>query len=155
MRYEDADTSLTQVFNQVIAERFNTLQYLNFKLVYDTKKRMKGGQIVLASTEVASPKVKFFTASDQVEDGYDCIMFIDRKAWELSSDLDKVRIMSHELRHVYLDEKGNPKILNHEISDFYAEIALNVDDQEWARRLSTLVFDVYEQEKDIIKGSII
>ena len=155
MRYEDADDSLNQVFNRVIAERFNSLQYLNFKLVYDTNKRMKVGQIVLASTEVASPKVKFFTMSAQAEDGYDCIMFIDKKGWGLASELDRVRIISHELRHVYLDEKGNPKILNHEISDFYAEIALNADDQEWARKLSTLVFDIYEQEKDVIKGSVI
>lgn len=155
MRYEDANTDVISIFNQVLTERFHNLSHLNFKLIFDTKRRMKSGQIVLASIEVTSLKLKFFTATEDNEYGYDCIIVIDKKAWELSNEKDKIRLISHELRHIFLDEQGNPKIVGHEISDFYAEIALNVDDQEWAHKLSTLVFDVYEQEKDVVKGSVI
>jgi hypothetical protein len=44
-----------------------------------------------------------------------------------------------------------PKLIGHEIEDFYAELKLNEDDPEWARKLSQIVVDVYEQEKEMAK----
>jgi hypothetical protein len=151
LRYEDADESLVSVFLDIMEERFPQYQYLNFKLVYDLKKRISGGKIVLANIELASPKIKYFSQDDKAAEGYDYVLFVDKKAWELSSEQDRKRLISHELRHVFIDEKDNPKIIGHEIEDFYAEIRLNEDDPEWGRKLSRLVADVYDQEKDMAK----
>jgi len=151
MRYEDGDENLVQVFLEVMEDRFPQYQYLNFKLVYDLKKRIKSGKITLASIELASPKIKYFSQDEKAAEGYDYILFVDQKAWALANDADKKRLISHELRHVFVDEKDKPKLVGHEIEDFYQEIKLNEDDPEWGRKLVRLVTDVYDQEKEMAK----
>lgn len=152
-RFEDADKELLDIFNRVINERFPSYSNLKFKLIYDTKRRMKKGAIVFASIEVPSPKIKFLSIDENAEEGYDYIIIVDRKAWDIANDYDKIRILSHELRHVFIDEKGNYKTIDHDISDFYVEIELNKDDPEWHRKLSEVVDLIYEQEKDMEKDS--
>ena len=151
-RYEDCNESLVETFIQVMEERFPHLVNLNFKLVFDTKKRVKQGKICLASVELASPKIRYFSIDEKALEGYDYVMFVDAKAWELASDKDKKRLISHELRHVFIDEKGALKIIDHDINDFVAEVKLNEDDPEWGRNLAMLTEAVYSQEKDDKKG---
>lgn len=151
MRYEEADESLVSIFSKVLGERFAQYGYLNFKLVYDLKRRTKNGNLIMASIELASPKIKFFSQDKKAEEGYDYVLFVDKCAWILASEKDRERLISHELRHVFIDELGRPKIVGHELEDFYAEIELNRDDPEWGRKLSILVMDVYEQEKENTK----
>ncbi len=152
-RYIDCDESLVEVFLDVLQERFPAYQNFSFKLVFDTKRRISAGKIVLANIETTSDKIKYFSRDNIAVNGYDYIVIVDKKAWELASLVDKKRIISHELRHVFIDEKGTPKIIGHEIEDFYAELKLNEDDPEWARKLSTIVNDIYDQEKELIKAS--
>jgi len=151
IRFEDGDDNLVEVFLEVMETRFPHFQFLNFKLVYDLKKRTKNGKTTLASIELASPKIKYFSQDDKASEGYDYILFIDKKAWELSNDKDKRRLISHEMRHVFVDEKDKAKLVGHEIEDFYQEIELNKDDPEWGRNLVRLVSDVYDQEKEMSK----
>jgi hypothetical protein len=153
MRYEECTDELVEVFLDVLESRFPAYQNLNFKLIFDTKQRMSKGRLVFASIELASPKIKFFSKDDVAVDGYDYVIIVDKKAWELASATNKKRIISHELRHVFIDEKGNYKIIGHEIEDFYAEIKLNQDDPEWAVELGSLVKAVYEQEKELKKAA--
>lgn len=148
MRYENADDDLKNVFSKVLDERFPQYSFLKFKLVYDLKKRMNKGKVVLASIELASTKIKFFSQDNVAEEGYDFILFIDRCAWMLASDVDKVRLISHELRHVFVDEVGKAKTVGHELEDFYIELKLNEDDPEWGRKLSILVNDIYDQQAE-------
>jgi len=150
-RYENADDSLTEVFLDVLEKHFPTIQNLSIKLLFDLKKRISKGQLVLASIELTSPKIKFFSKDNVVLEGYDFIMIVDQKAWELSGEATRPRIIRHELRHVFVDEKGDPKVVGHEIEDFYAEVQLNKDDPEWRVKLGVLVRDVYEQEKFLVK----
>lgn len=150
-RYEECDESLVEVFLAVVEERFPNLAYLNFRLIYDTKRRVKQGNICLASIELASDKIKFFSQDEKAVEGYDYVIIVDRKAWELASAKDRKRLMSHELRHVFIDEKGGLKIVGHEINDFYVELELNADDSEWARNLVALTSAVYEQDKENAK----
>ena len=151
-RYEEADESLVEVFLDVVEKVFPLYQNLKFKLIFDTKKRVKGGKIVLASIELASEKVKFFSKDDVAVEGYDYIMIVDSKAWELSANnKNRKRLIRHEMRHAFINENGMPKIIGHEIEDFYVEIEANKDDPEWARKLATLVTDVYEQERELAK----
>jgi hypothetical protein len=150
-RFEDCDENLVHVFMEVLENKFPVYQNLNFKLVFDTKKKTKGGKIVLASIEPASEKIKFFSRDDIAVEGYDYVLIIDKKAWELANDKDKRRIISHEFKHVFVDDKGSCKTVGHEIEDFYSEIEANKDDPEWGRKLCMLVSDVYDQERDLAK----
>ncbi len=152
MRYEDADESLVEVYLKVAEERFpNTCANLNIKLMFDTKKRVSKGKICLASVEVANEKIKYFTKHEVEVGGYDYILIVDRKAWELANEKDRVRLISHELRHVFVDENDKRKVLPHDIEDFVVEVKLNEDDPDWGFKLATLVTDVYEQEKELKK----
>ena len=150
-RYEESDESLTKTFLDIVEERFGSLQFLKFKLLYDTKKRIKQGKLILATVELPSPKIKFFSRDKIAVDGYDLLIIVDKKMWELANEVDRRRVFSHELRHVFLDEKGDVKLIGHEIEDFYVEIKLNGDDPEWQRKLGMLVSDIYEQEKQMLK----
>ena len=85
------------------------LESVKFKLIFDTKKRISKGRVTLASVELANEKVKFFT-TDDVPEGYDCIVVVDALAWQYASDKDKKRIISHELNHVVFNEKGKVKL---------------------------------------------
>ena len=154
MRYEDADDSLVEVYLKIAEERFaNTCANLNIKLMFDTKKRNSKGKLILASVEVANEKIKYFTKNDVNLVGVDYVIIVDKKAWELADDKDKVRLISHELRHIFIDENDKRKLLPHDIEDFVVEVKLNEDDPEWARKLVRLVDDTYEQEKELEKES--
>jgi hypothetical protein len=153
-RYLDCDESLVEVFMDVMEKKFPGYQNLKFKLIFDTKKRVKSGKVLLASIELASEKIKFFSKDKVAVEGYDYILIVDRKAWELASPKDKPRLIAHEFKHVFIDEKGSPKLVGHEIEDFYSEIENNKDDPEWARKLATLTLDVYDQEKALAKQAI-
>lgn len=150
-RYAEANEEFVEIFLNVLENNFPQLQHLKFKLIFDLKKRISAGKLVLASIELTSPKLKFFSKDKIAVEGYDFILFMDQKAWDLSGALTKERIIRHELRHVIINEKGEPKIVGHEIEDFYAEVELNKDDPEWRMKLATLVRDVYEQEKLLAK----
>jgi hypothetical protein len=150
-RYEEANEEFVEIFLDVLEKHFPQLQHLKFKLIFDLKKRISKGKLVLASIELTSPKIKFFSKDKVAVEGYDFILIMDQKAWDLSGLLAKERIIRHELRHVFINETGEPKIVGHEIEDFYAEVELNKDDPEWRVKLATLVRDVYEQEKFLVK----
>ena len=150
-RFIDVDDGVVEVFLDVMEKRFASIAQLNIKLVFDTKKRIKKGKICLASVELTNDKLKYFSKDDIAIEGYDAIVIIDMKAWELANEADRVRIMSHELRHIFIDDNGKVKLLPHDISDFRVEQQLNQDDPDWGFKLSTLVSDIYEQEKEMAK----
>ena len=153
IRFTDVDDSVVEVFLSILEERYPSLSQLKIKLIFDTKRRVKDGEIVLASAELASEKIKFFSKDDVAIEGYDVVIIFDQKAWELSNAADRKRIMSHELRHVFIDEQDKVKLMPHDISDFRMEQKLNVDDPDWKFKLATLVNDIYEQEKEMTKQS--
>lgn len=150
-RYEEADDNLTEVFLNVVEKTFPQYQHFRFKLLYDLKKRVSQGKLTLASIELPNPKIKFFSRDKIAVDGYDFLVIVDKKTWELAPEAVKPRLLRHEMRHVHMAEDGTPKIEGHEIEDFYVEIELNKDDPEWRRKLAMLVADVYEQEKIMLK----
>lgn len=149
MRYIDCNDDLVQVFLDVVEERFPSYINLNIKLLFDTKKRISAGNVIIASIRTTSDMAKFFSKDDVATEGYDFVLIVDQKAWELSSPADKKRIISHELQHIFIDEKGKPKLVGHEIEDFYQEINWNQDDPEWRRNLATQVIALYDQEKEM------
>ena len=152
-RFTDVDDSIVDVFLNVMEERFPSLIQLKIKLIFDLKRRVNKGEICLASTELANDKIKFFSKDQVAVEGYDVVIIIDKKAWEVSNPEDKKRVISHELRHIFITEEGKVKLIPHDISDFRIEQKLNQDDPDWKFKLATLVNDIYEQEKEMAKQS--
>ena len=150
-RFTDVDDGVVEVFLDTLEERFQSLIQLKIKLIFDTKKRIVKGKICLATVELANDKIKYFSKDKIATEGYDVVIILDRKAWELSDKVNRKRIMSHELRHILINEKDEVKLIPHDVSDFVAEQKLNKDDPDWSIKLTTLVNDVYEQEKEISK----
>lgn len=155
MRYEEVDESTLKLFASIRNSIFKEFDDAKIKLLFDTKKRMSHGQIVLASIRKPNELLRHFTQQQAMtSNGFDYIITIDRECWNVIEDNDKTRILRHELRHAKLDlgsEIDIYKIVDHDITDFYDEIALNSDDQEWRKRLVTLTSSIYEQKKEAEK----
>ena len=147
-RYFDATNDLVAVFTKVLNERFFTLAGLKFKLLFDTKKRMSKGRLVLASTDLVNEKLRFLTSDDNAPEGYDYLVTVDALVWENADDVSRERLISHELNHVFIDEKGKLKLVGHDVEDFAAEIQRNTDNPNWALNLELLATAIYEQSED-------
>jgi hypothetical protein len=145
-RYIEANENLYEIFNEVLQERFPGFVNIKFKLLFDTKRRMKKGKLVLATTELVNEKVKLLSADDVAPEGYDYLIIVDSVVWEYAQEDDKHRLISHELNHVFIDEKGKYKILDHDVEDFFVEIERNADKPNWASELAFTAEAVYEQE---------
>lgn len=149
-RYCDCCDDVIEIYDSIIRFYFPVLLNCKIKLIFDTKKRTSGGKVVLASIKKSNDLIRHLT-DNECEDGYDFIMTIDQNAWENIDDVDRKRIIRHELRHIDidLDSAKNPyKIIDHTITDFYEEVELNQDDPRWAERVVSLVAEIYEQKLD-------
>jgi hypothetical protein len=147
-RYLDVDAELENTFQNILANDFPNLAGITFKLLFDTKKRVTKGNIVISSVELTNEKVRFLTADALSPEGYDCLLILDNLAWQYTPELDKKRILSHELNHVMLDEKGKLKIVGHDVEDFASEIAKNADDPNWSVKLAQITRAIYDQQED-------
>jgi hypothetical protein len=148
IRYGDGDDRLTQVFLDVLEKYFPELGQLSVKLIFDFKKRIKQGKLILASIERTSDKIRFFSKNKIAVDGYDLILIVDNIAWTLSNDADKERIIRHELRHIFLDEDNKIQLVGHDVEDFREELTLNEDNPLWSDTLSVEVINAYITEKE-------
>jgi hypothetical protein len=152
LRYEEATDDVRRLLDKVIADHFGELKNAKIVALFDTKKHVAGGQVVLSNIMKPNDLLRHFTRADaSSEEGYDYIVIVDKKAWDTIDDQDRTRLLRHELRHTFYDieAEDNPyKLIDHTIADFYEEIDLNQDDPKWRRRVSTMVADMYEQEKE-------
>jgi hypothetical protein len=115
------------------------------------KKMMHKGTVALGKIVRPSDLVKFLSQHEAPEDGYDYIVYLDDKLIANCEDRDIEKVLRHELRHTFFDSDSitNPyKLVDHDFSDFYAEVELNKDDPTWAQRVSQTVSLMYDQEKD-------
>jgi len=146
MRFENCTDDVAEIKKKMIEKHFPELAGCNICLIFDLKKRMKGGNIVLASIQKPNEMLRFFTIDDAGSEGYDYVMRIDKNAWENIEEIDKERLIRHELRHTSVDfDSDSPyKIRDHSITDFYSEINLNEDDPRWAERAGAVTLSVYE-----------
>ena len=148
MRFKDCTDDVFEILKKMIKKHFPELAGCNICLIFDLKKRMKGGNIVLASIQKPNEMLRFFTIDDAAGagEGYDYVIRIDKNAWENIEEIDKERLIRHELRHTSVDfDSDNPyKIRGHSITDFYSEVKLNEDDPRWAERVAAVTLSVYE-----------
>ena len=149
-RYYEAEASVYNLMDELIEERFgNTLRAANIKILVDAKPKIDKltNRITFASVKCANEVERFLTMDGHNMAGIDYLIFISELVWELANDKDKKRVMSHELSHAFLDEKGNYKTVKHDIEDFYSEVRLNEDDPMWGQALSTVAIAKVEQIK--------
>ena len=156
-RYYEADGSVCNLIQSLIyeEERFPYLRAATIKAIMDSKPKIDKltGRITFAYIKTANEVERFLTKDGHNLEGIDYIMFVNDVVWELASDKDKKRIISHELRHTFLDDKGNFKIVKHDIEDFYAEVKLNEDDPMWGQSLGTIAIAKIEQMKEEAKAN--
>lgn len=149
-RYEDATEDAVDLVRIAVEAHFPELQGCNIKVLFDMKKRTSGGKIVLGRIKKANELEKHFTIEQTTNDeGFDYIVFLDKKAWELADEDDKVRLVRHELRHTHVDiDAASPyKLRGHTVEDFYSEIRLNQDNPRWAETLANRVVAAYEGDR--------
>lgn len=155
-RYYEADANVYNLMDEIIDERFgNTLRAATIKVLVDSKPKIDKltNRITFASIKGANEVEKFLTRDGHNIEGIDYLIFLSELVWELAGDVDKKRILSHELRHAFLDEKGNYKTVRHDIEDFYTEVKLNEDDPMWGQALSTVAIAKVEQMKADAKAN--
>lgn len=148
-RYYEADQEIYALMDSLIDEHFGLLRNAKIKILMDTKPKINKltGRVNFASIKTTNEVEKFLTMDGQNLEGFDYIMFIGELVWSLAEDQDKTRIVRHELRHCFMDEKGNYKVIPHEVEDFFIEIELNQDDPRWGQKLGEIVRIRYEQMK--------
>lgn len=152
LRYDDVNEHVLDLLKEVRSQDFPELVNAKIKVLFDLKKRKSGGMVILARIIKTNDLMRHLTKNAvDVNEGYDYIITLDKKCWENITDLDRVKILRHELRHTFydIDSDDNPyKLLNHSISDFYEEVEINKNDPRWRERVATLTEDIYEQEKE-------
>ena len=149
-RYYEAGASVYTLVDELIDDRFGgTLGAASVKILMDSKPKIEKltNRITFASIKCTNDVEKFLSADGHNLAGTNYLIFISELVWELASDKDKRRIMSHELRHAFLDEKGNYKTIRHDIEDFYSEVQLNEDDPMWGQALSAVAVAKVDQLK--------
>jgi hypothetical protein len=156
-RFYEADQSVKDLMDALIydEDRFPNLKAATIRIVMDSKPKIDKltNTLTLASIKLANEVERFLTKDGHNLEGVDYIMFINDIVWELANDKDKKRILSHELRHTFLDDKGNFKVIKHDIEDFHAEIKLNEDDPMWKQALGTVAIAKIEQLKEEAKAN--
>ena len=152
MRFEEATEEAKGILQEVRSESFHELVNANILLLFDTKKRLSNGKIVLGRMQKTNDLLRHLTIDESHdEEGYDFIMFLDKVAFENTTKEDRVRIIRHELCHAFVDlEADKPyKLVPHDIEDFVEEIERNKDDVRWGERVADLTLTIYEQQSDM------
>ena len=152
LRYEEVNDEAVSMLKEVKAQHFPELKNAKIKMLFDLKKRKSGGMMVLARIMRTNDLLRHLTIDEAgAVEGYDYIITLDKLCWQNVTKSDKERLIRHELRHTVFDleaETSPYKLQDHTIMDFYEEIEYNKDDPRWRERLSTLVSDIYEQQKE-------
>lgn len=151
-RYEDVPEMVIELLTEVKKEHFPELRNARIKVLFDIKKRTRRRVLALAGIMRPNELLRHFTKDESENyDGYDYIIILDKVCWEAIENIDRIRILRHELRHTYfnIDTEENPYCtIDHEITDFYKEVELNSDDPTWRHRISRLTVDIYDQRKE-------
>ena len=152
-RYVEPDVDTLNMFESLKTERFEHLDGARFKLIVDLKPKINKlkGSLVFAYVRLSTKVEKYLVM--QQNKLYDYFIFISGLVWDIASKEDKKRILSHELRHCIIDNKGDFKTVGHEIEDFYAELQLNEDDPMWKQSLNVEALAEYDRIKEQEKAN--
>jgi hypothetical protein len=150
MKYKNVNDSVTKLFYDIQRDMFPELSNAKFLLLECTKKRKHKGNIVLGSIQTANDMMKFLTKDQAPDEGYDYVVILDGMLITYNDESALTRVIRHELRHCFVDlEAKKPyKIVDHDFSDFIAEIELNKDNPRWSIALAEVISDMYEEDDE-------
>jgi hypothetical protein len=145
-QFRKADSSVYTTFLDMIEKVFPNLSSYSFGLLYREKiKKSKGGVIM---AEICQPtKLLSYFAKNDNGNPFDFLIIVDEMVWVCAKDIDRVRLMRHELRHINISEKGVARLIGHDFQDFYTEVDLNADDPSWGQKLVEITLAGYDQVK--------
>jgi hypothetical protein len=149
IRFIAGSAQAYELMEGLIQQHFPDLKKAKILVLFDRKKRVHGNKLVLARMMRSNDLIRRLT--DQIEpEGYDYVMFLDKVIFDTASEIDKTRLIRHELRHAFVEYRAkNPyKLIPHDIEDFEAEIALNKDDVGWAKRAASLAMQIYDEDEE-------
>jgi len=147
IRYEEVSEHCMELINQSMNQYFPELSSVKIKYLFDTKKHVNKGHLVLGECRKPNELTKYFSLPETNDaEGYQYIISFDKIAFEVAEDVDRIRLIRHEQRHVMIieEEEKKYKIYPHNIEDFVEEVALNTDDPDWARRIGKLARELYK-----------
>lgn len=145
--FRKADESVHQTFIEMVEKVFPELSGYSFGLLFREKIKKGRGRVTLAEICLPSKLLSYYARNSQ-GNPYDFLMVIDEMVWAVADEDDRIRIVRHELRHVYIDEKGKCRLVGHDFEDFHEEVRLNADKPDWAARLVKITDAGYKQVKD-------
>jgi len=152
-RFIDASEEAYKIMNEVRKEYFPLLEKAIITVLFDTRKRTRGNKLVLGRMQRANDLIRKLT-DNLAEEGCDYIMFLDQVAFCNIPEIDKIRLVRHELRHCKVtgtEEKLKYKIVPHDIEDFVVECELNKDDIGWGTKAAELALLIYDQKAEQTK----
>lgn len=145
--FRKADNSVYQVFLELIEKTFPELSWYSFGLLFRQTIKKSRGNLILA--EICHPtKLLSFFAKNEQGNPYDFLIITDEMVWACANETDRIALLRHEMRHVHIDKKGNPRMIDHDFADFHVEVELNADRPSWGRNLAEVVKAAYQQIKD-------
>lgn len=148
-RYEEVDWKVEQLVENIARAKFPELDGAHFKVIFDLKKKVSAGRIVVARIKKMNDELKFLATTEEGFE-YDYMIFIDKQVWDVLEGRDRERVIFHELCHTQVDTgKESPYgIKDHEIQGFHAETDYNADDPRWAERVSVICASVHDPENN-------
>jgi len=149
-RFEDATEDVLNLVEYVRKEWFPELVNAKIKVIFDLKKRLSKGKLVLGRIQKTNDLLRHLTTEEADDDsGYDYIMYLDKLIYNNITDDDKIRLIRHEWRHCFMniESTNNPySLVGHDIEDFQEEIILNAENISWASRCATIGMSLYDQD---------
>lgn len=146
-RFEEASEHAYVLIRKCIRDSFLELEDAKILVLMDTKERQLGGKITLGRILKTNDLTRHLTIDESGSDqGYDYIIFLDKLMWDNTEDVDRLRIISHELSHTVVeDDKYRLRI--HTIEDFFSEVKRNEKDPRWRERVGMMLVAKYEELK--------
>ena len=155
VRFEEVTEQVNTLAKEIQEKYFRDLANVKITYLFDTKKRSSGDRLVLGKCQKTNDMVKHFTIDEaQDEEGYQYVITLDKIAYDNISDVDRVRLIRHELRHILVietEKKTHYRVNPHDIEDFVDEVELNKDDPGWANRVGQMIQLIYDQMEEEAK----
>jgi len=151
MRYEPVTDDVTLLIKQVIEGHFPELAGAKILPIFDSKKKVSKGKFVIAQIKRINELEKYLTLDDVGDmDGYDYFLFINKVAWDIADEQDRVRIIRHEFRHTSVDNDSDKpyKLQPHDLEDFFAEVRLNRENPKWASELAAKALAAFGENSE-------
>jgi len=147
----NVDETTNKLVKDIISKSFKHLELAFIKVLFDQKKRKNGGRHTVASLKKPDELVRYLSSTfENNGEGYDYILLLDERVFNVLDKSDKRRLICHTLHHADIDfESDNPyKLRKPDIQAFSEEINDIVDDPQWMNRIQAVAESVYCPDKE-------